>query len=205
MAIQQYRLCLLSLIVAKISGEPFPKFLEENIFYPLKMNSTVAHVEGKDEIKNRAYGYDSTETGWERHDQSITSAVLGDGGIYSNLDDMFKWDQGLYQYKILDKKYRIASMTRGTLNNGESIDYGYGWRLTTYKNNEIVYHTGSTQGFRNIIYRIPSKEFTMIILTNRNSDGEFVTKDLAEKVVDICDEFIKVIFYFNKINFLVSV
>ncbi len=176
---------LLSLIIEKISGESFPNFLEENIFSPLKMNSTAAHVDGKDVIKNRAYGYDSTETGWVRHDQSITSAVLGDGGIYSNLDDLFKWDQSLYSYDILNKKYRIASMTRSALNNGDSIDYGFGWRLTTYKNNEIVYHTGSTQGFRNIIYRIPTKEFTVIILTNRNSAGEFVTKGIAEKIVDI--------------------
>ncbi len=117
--------------------------------------------------------------------------MLGDGGIYSNLEDMFKWDQALYQYKILDKEYRIASMTRGELNNGEPIDYGYGWRLTTYMNNEIVYHTGSTQGFRNIIYKIPSKEFAVIILTNRNSAGEFVTKGLAEKVVDIFREYLK--------------
>ena len=149
------------------------------------MNNTVAHVEGKRLVKNRAFGYDSTESGWIRHDQSLTSAVLGDGGIYSNLDDLFKWDQSLYNYDILNKKYRTASMMRGELNNGEPIDYGYGWRLTTYKNNEIVYHTGSTQGFRNIIYRIPSQKLTVIILTNRNTAGEFVTKGLAEKVVDI--------------------
>ena len=176
---------LLSLIAAKISGKSFPEFLKENIFMPLQMNTTVAHVEGKDVIEKRAFGYDSTDSGWVRHDQSLTSAVLGDGGIYSNLDDLYKWDQSLYSYVILNKKYRTASMTRGELKNGEPIDYGYGWRLTNYRNNEVVYHTGSTQGFRNIIYRIPSKKFTVIILTNRNTAGEFVTKGLAEKVTDI--------------------
>ena len=101
------------------------------------------------------------------------------------LNDLFKWDQSLYNYNILNEKYRTASMTRGELNNGEPIDYGYGWRLTTYNNNEVIYHTGSTQGFRNIIYRIPSQKLTVIILTNRNTAGEFVTKGLAEKIVDI--------------------
>lgn len=176
---------LLSQIVEKISGKTFPEFLKENIFDPLDMENTVAHLEGKDIVTNRAYGYDKTDSGWVRKDQSVTSAVLGDGGIYSNIKDMYKWDQSLYSDKILDDEYRNASMTRGTLNNGDKIDYGYGWRLTNYNDKEIVYHTGSTQGFRNIIYRIPSEKFTVIILTNRNEESEFVTKGLAEKVVDI--------------------
>ncbi len=176
---------LLALIVEKISGKTFPVFLEENIFSPLKMTSTIAHIEGKEKIKNRAYGYDSTASGWIRHDQSITSAVLGDGGIYSNLSDLYNWDQALFTSKILSDSLRTKSMTRGKLIGGEEIDYGFGWRLTNYKDNGVVYHTGSTQGFRNIIYRIPDKKFTVIILTNRNSAGEFVTKGIAEKVVDI--------------------
>lgn len=176
---------ILSQIVEKISNKSFPEFLKKNIFIPLEMESTAAHIKGKDEISNRAFGYDKTDSGWVRHDQSVTSAVLGDGGIYSNVEDLFKWDQALYTSKILKDEYRNSSMQRGSLSSGEKIDYGYGWRLTNFNGMEIVYHTGSTQGFRNIIYRIPAEKFTVIILTNRNEDGEFITKDLAEKVVSI--------------------
>ena len=168
---------LLAIIVEKISGKSFAQFLEENIFNPLEMKNTVAHEEGISVVTNRAYGYESIDSGWVRKDQSITSAVLGDGGIYSNVEDLYKWDEALYTDKILADNLRNASMIRTVLNNGEKIDYGYGWHLKTYKGNEIVYHTGSTQGFRNVIYRVPSKRFTVIILTNRN-EGE------PEKIAD---------------------
>ena len=173
---------ILSLVVEKKSGEKFPQFLKENIFEPLGMNNTVAHQEGISVVKNRAYGYERKDSAWIRKDQSVTSAVLGDGGIYSSAADMYKWDQSLYTNKILSDESRQDAMTFATLINGDKIDYGYGWHLKTYLGNEIVFHTGSTQGFRNVIYRIPSKEFTVIILTNRN-EGDM--ENLAEKIVDI--------------------
>ena len=107
-------------------------FLKQNIFDPLEMNNTVAHEEEITEVNNRAYGYKRTDSGWIRKDQSITSAVLGDGGIYSNVEDLFKWDQSLYTNLILSDDLRKESMTRAVLNNGEKVDYGYGWHLKTY-------------------------------------------------------------------------
>jgi len=116
-----------------------------------------------------------------RKDQSITSAVLGDGGIYSSIEDLYKWDQSLYKNIILSEELLRESTTRSHLNDGEKVDYGYGWHLKTYNGNEIIYHGGSTQGFRNVIYRVPSKKFTVIILTNRN-EGE--PEKIAERIFD---------------------
>lgn len=168
---------LLALTVEKISGKSFAQFLNEEIFEPLKMKNTVAYEEGISRVENRAYGYDRNNNGWVRKDQSITSAVLGDGGIYSNIEDLYKWERSQYTDKILSDSLRDEAMTRTLLNNGEKIDYGFGWHLKTVNGNEVVYHTGSTQGFRNVIYRIPSKKFCVIILTNRN-EGE------PEKIAD---------------------
>ncbi len=173
---------LLAMIIEKISGQHFADFLKQNIFDPLQMKNTVAHEEGVSKVINRSYGYYRTDSGWIRKDQSITSAVLGDGGVYSNVDDLVKWDQSLYTNLILSDDLRKESMTHAVLNNGEKIDYGYGWHLKTYKGEEIVYHGGSTQGFRNVIYRVPSKKFTVIILTNRN-EGE--PEKFAAKVYEI--------------------
>ncbi|MCL5030354.1 MAG: beta-lactamase family protein [Bacteroidetes bacterium] len=173
---------LLSQIVEKISGKPFAEFLKENIFDPLKMENTVAYEKGISEVKNRAYGYSKKDSVFIRTDQSLTSAVLGDGGIYTSIDDMYKWDQSLYTEKILPKEFIKESFTRGTLKNVEKIDYGFGWHLKTYKGHEIVYHTGSTIGFRNVIYRIPELKFTVILLTNRD-EGD--TEKIAEEICDV--------------------
>lgn len=173
---------LLAMIIEKIGGQHFADFLKQNIFEPLEMKNTVAHEEGISIVSNRAFGYNRTDSGWIRNDQSFTSAVLGDGGIYSNVEDMLKWEKSLYKNKILSDDLRIESITRAVLNNGEKINYGYGWHLKTYRGEEIVYHGGSTQGFRNVIYRVPSKKFTVIILTNRN-EGE--PEKIADKIFDI--------------------
>ncbi len=159
---------ILAMVVEKISGKSFGVYLSENIFNPLQMTGTIAFEKGVNEVQNRAYGNVRTESGWLKKDQSLTSAVLGDGGIYSSVNDLYKWDQSLYTNKIISFEFKKESFTRNKLNNGELIDYGYGWRLTTLKGCEVIYHTGSTIGGRTIIYRIPEKNLTVIFLTNRD-------------------------------------
>ncbi|MBK7631173.1 MAG: beta-lactamase family protein [Ignavibacteriales bacterium] len=137
------------------------------------------------EVNNRAYGYTIKDNNLEFTDQSVTSAVLGDGGIYSSLNDLYKWDQALYNNKLINKEYLDESWTMGKTNAGVEFPYGYGWRIETYDGSKVVYHTGSTRGFRNIIYRIPDKKFTVVILTNRDADSEFSTLKFAHQIVDI--------------------
>lgn len=173
---------LLAMIVEKVTGKPFARFLKENIFKPLGMKNSIAYQKGISEVKNRAYGYSRKNGGFVRDDQSVTSAVLGDGGIYSSVDDLFKWDQSLYTGKIIPLKMKEKSFTRGTLSNGEKIDYGFGWHLKKFLGHEVVFHTGVTRGFRNVIYRIPSLKYTVIMLTNRN-EGD--SEGLAEKIVSL--------------------
>lgn len=174
--------CVLAMVVEKISGESFAEFLKENIFTPLGMTNSIAYQKGISTVKNRAYGYSRKDGKFVRDDQSITSAALGDGGIYTSVNDLFKWDQSLYTGKLLPLKMIHESFTRGTLNNGKKIDYGYGWHLKKFLGHEIVYHSGETRGFRNVIYRIPDLKFTVILLSNRN-EGD--TIGLAEKIIPI--------------------
>lgn len=176
---------LLAMIIEKVSGEPFREYLKENIFEPLGMKNTLAYERGINDVPERAFGYTITDTGIVFTDQSITSAVLGDGGIYSSLNDLYKWDQALYSDKVIRQNYLDESFTHGMTTDSKEFNYGYGWRLENFKDMEVKYHTGSTRGFRNIIYRIPSKEFTVIILTNRDQGSEFSTLDLAHEVVDL--------------------
>ena len=87
---------MLALIVERASGRTFATFLRERIFQPLGMTNTVAYEEGISTVSNRAFGNTQEQGRWTRTDQSQTSAVLGDGGIYSSIDDLAKWDAALY-------------------------------------------------------------------------------------------------------------
>lgn len=176
---------VLTQVLEKITEQTFRDYLKENIFDPAGMENTLAYVHGINEVSNRAYGYSIAQDYILETDQNKWSALLGDGGIYSNLEDLYKWDQVLYSDKLLGQKYMDMSFTNHKINDGSLMDYGYGWRIENYKGMDILYHTGSSIGFRNIIYRIPSKNFSAVILTNRDEGGEFSTLESVHKVIDV--------------------
>lgn len=155
---------LLALIVGKASGISFAQFLATRIFQPLGMTGTVAFEEGVSTVSNRAYGHTEENGVWTQTDQSQTSAVLGDGGIYSSLDDLAKWDAALYDERLLKRASLDAAFTPATRTDDPAVEYGYGWRIT----GETQWHSGETIGFRNVIVRYPKRQLTVIVLTNRN-------------------------------------
>ncbi len=167
---------LLALIVGRASGQDFAAFLQQRIFRPLGMAHTVAHQDGVDTVAARAYGYSRIDGRWQRTDQSTTSAVLGDGGIYSSLDDLARWDAALYDDRLLSKASRRAMFSPATATSEPDVPhYGFGWRL----NGPVQWHSGESIGFRNVIVRHPEKHLTVIVLTNRNDPEPY---PLAQKI-----------------------
>ena len=167
---------VLALIVEKYSGQTFAEFLKQNIFDPLGMQNTVAFQNGISTVPNRAFGYTVTDEVVENTDQSPTSAVLGDGGIYSSLDDLYRWDQALYTDTLVSADLLAKAFTPNLEN------YGFGWRVDEYKGRRRCHHSGGTSGFRNFIQRFPDERMTIIVLTNR---AEPDVQPLAERVADI--------------------
>ena len=162
---------LLALIVERVSGKTFAAFLRDRIFTPLGMNGTVAHQDGVNAISNRAFGYTTKNGSWIDKDQSTTSAVLGDGGIYSSIDDMAKWDAAQYDSRLLDEQWRRVAFTPHTATDVPGTSYGFGWRIT----GETLWHSGETSGFRNVIVRFPARKLTVVILTNRDAPDPYRT------------------------------
>ena len=156
--------------------------MEENIFIPMNMTGSIAFEDGISMVTSRAYGYSYSGDNYVMNDQSLTSAVLGDGGIYTSIDDLIKWDQGFYTNSILPQDILKEAFISGTLSNGAETGYGFGWVLDTYKNRTRVGHTGSTRGFRNVYHRYPDEQLSIIILTNRNSGSP---KDIANQIAAI--------------------
>ena len=172
---------LLGLIVARVSGMSLPTFLRVRIFEPLGMRATVMHVEGSDTIPHRAYGYSPRGGTFEQTDQSITSATLGDGGIYTNDDDMVRWDQALYDTTLVDAATLDKATTPPQLPAAAETQYGFGWFVDGYRGERRWRHTGETSGFRNAIQRFPRRRLTIVVLTNR-SGGEPAA--IAERIAD---------------------
>nr|WP_206606595.1 serine hydrolase domain-containing protein [Steroidobacter cummioxidans] len=167
---------LLALIVGKASGKDFATFLEQRIFAPLGMTNTVAYEDGISTVKRRAFGYSEEQRSWTRTDQSQTSAVLGDGGIYSSIDDLAKWDAALYDDRLLNATSRALAFTPISDTDDPTVRYGMGWRITQEAiGGRTLWHSGETVGFRNVIIRYPEQRFTIVLLTNRNEPEPYQT------------------------------
>ena len=172
----------LALIVEQVSGMRFAAFLKQYIFDPLQMTQTVAFEEGISTVPNRAYGYTARGSGFERTDQSLTSAVLGDGGIYSSVEDLYRWDQALYTGTLVRAATLEQAFTPATLTGGKQSSYGFGWEIGEYHGIKTVQHSGSSVGFRTFILRIPQRKFTVIVLTNRSAANP---DEIARKIADL--------------------
>jgi CubicO group peptidase (beta-lactamase class C family) len=193
---------VLGLLVAKVSGQSFPDFLRERIFRPLKMEHTLAYVRGKKEIANRAYGHSKREGDFVENDQSSTSATLGDGGVYSNLEDLSRWDDALASHALLSEKEMRSALTPVKLPDGslphwssgpgdtdplhgKPVEYGFGWFLDPYSGRQRMWHYGDTVGFQSSIQRFTKDRITIIVLSNRD---DMEAAPLALKVADVIFE-----------------
>ncbi len=156
---------LLSMIVEKISGQPFSTFMKKNIFAPLEMENTCVFDKNTPAMKNRAIGYTPA---WTKEDYEIYTT--GAGGMYSTVEDLFKWDQALYTDKLISKKTLEEAFTSAKLNDGSETGYGFGWGIGENEDGgKIVRHSGGLNGFRTFIERDLQHKRTIILLTNNGS------------------------------------
>ena len=175
---------VLGQVVARVSGSSYGDFLQRRIFAPLGMKETLVYQDGKNEIRNRAYGHSTTKGKFVVTDQSSTSATLGDGGIYSNLVDLYKWDDALADHKLLSPQEMQPALTPVKLTGGrephwpaeadddnlapgQPVSYGFGWFLNPYQGHPRMWHSGSSMGFRTVIERFTADHLTIVILCNR--------------------------------------
>ncbi len=178
---------VLGQIVEKVSGEPFEDFLRARIFQPLGMTNTLAFINTRNVVPNRSYGYSKKNNQWVFTDQSSTSAVLGDGGVYTSLNDYAKWLDALRTHKLLAAEEMKPSLTPITVpkfdsSSEEPASYGFGWFLDPYKGHRRMYHTGTTSGFLNAVEIFPEDDVAIVVFCNRT---DVKPSERALKIADI--------------------
>lgn len=167
---------LLASIAEKAAGKDFIEMCRDWIFKPLKMRETdIRSLEAKAKVKNFAAGHQKDEQGnyinANKFHSSDYTVWLGNrkgpGRISSTAIDLLKWDSALYKEKLVKKETLAEAFTSGTLNNGNKIDYGFGWEVLSDKSgNKYVQHTGGNPGYSTIIIRLIAEKRTIIILCN---------------------------------------
>jgi len=194
---------VLGLAVARVSGVSFGDFLRHRIFTPLEMDGTLAYAKGRNEVRRRAFGHARDGGSFREADQSPTSATLGDGGVYSSLDDLAKWDEALRLSELLSPGAMRPALTPAKLADGSSprwpaapaddnlqpgqpVSYGFGWFLDPWRGHPRTWHHGSTSGFRSVIERFTDDRVTVVILANRDDlDLRALAHEVAEPYLGV--------------------
>ena len=173
---------LLSVIVERLTGTSLADFARTHIFLPLGMTHTVYRNHFAMLIPNRALGYapapnDSgfriSMSNWEQ---------TGDGSVQLSVDDALKWDENFYHPRVGGETMVDELEQRGTLTNGDSIGYGRGLFLDTYRGLRRVQHGGDWIGYHAAYARYPEQHTSVIVLCN--SDG-ISPEGLDDRVADI--------------------
>ncbi len=161
---------ILSSIVSKVSGLPFDEYMKKNIFEPLQMNNTFVYVKGKTKLPdNIAVGY---ETRRRKADNIFLNGVTGDKGVYSTVEDLLKWDQGLYENKIIKYSNLVQAFKPMGKRKWAKKNYGYGWRMyNSKKAGKVLYHAGWWYGYQSLLVRIEKDESTIVVLKNKKTKG----------------------------------
>lgn len=161
---------LLSIIIERVSGIPFHQYMREEVFLPAGMDDTyVFSPLREDLLANRAYGImpDLDGTGLKTLDFHYLSPLTGANGVYSTLEDLYRWDRILYTEQLVSASALDEAFMPAILNNGDSTSYGFGWSMgKTSSGGKMVSHSGYSVGFGIEIIRELDEDNTIIILTN---------------------------------------
>jgi CubicO group peptidase (beta-lactamase class C family) len=176
---------LLGLIVEVVSKTPFHEFMLAEVMRPLGMKDSVLFQAGLNEVAHRAFGHARREGRWIRADQSLTSAIRGDGAIYTSLKDYQKWLEGIEQQRLLSGDSYKAMFAPHVATDRGGSRYGYGWFIDEYRGEARIHHNGDTRGFRLCVQRFPERRAALLVQLNNEVEGDTaqMTK-LGERLAD---------------------
>ena len=169
---------LLGCIIEKVSGQSYSDYLRQHIFDKLGMNNS-----GVDKLDSvlafRANGYSKAGKKTINADYISMAWPFSAGVLYSTIDDLYKWDRALYGNTILSEASRKKMFTPGKSN------YGYGIIIDSMENHLRIWHNGGIPGFSTNISRFVNDDICTIVLSNNESNVDFVSIALADILFDL--------------------
>ncbi len=185
--------CIAAMIIEKVSGMSYTRYLDENIFKPAKMKNSLVPVNRKIKSQNQVerYTYPNLYSTRLVNVNTLKDPFLiqeksnfyGNGGIVSTASDLKKYENALFTHQIIGKKELQEALTPTTLNDGKKVtfmidgkevSYGLGWAMYTDETDgKIVFHDGSINGLTSILLHNITKNQTVILLSNTGNAPVF--------------------------------
>jgi CubicO group peptidase (beta-lactamase class C family) len=172
---------LLGYIIEKVSGKSYEQYISDNIFKPLKMNRAyydhLATV-----IPGRASGYAISANEFVNADFLDQSFPYAAGALMMSVDDMYKWNKGLYTYTIIKKETLEKASTPFTLSDGNMSTYSFGWGIGSFMGSPSLQHSGGIEGFSTFAIYLPSEDVFAVGFSNLMNKDVSVPTRLAAAV-----------------------
>jgi CubicO group peptidase (beta-lactamase class C family) len=170
---------VLGYIIERASGQSYETFLQQNIFEPVHMENT-----GYDrEDGSLAVGYTGFHARWEKPDDFDMTLPFAAGGLYSTVEDLYRWDQALYTEQLMSQESLHMMFTPHAMLSNLGISYGYGWFVREVNNRLVLSHSGGIEGFATEMRRYPDDKVTIIILSNRDTTDVIAVGNQIARVV----------------------
>jgi CubicO group peptidase (beta-lactamase class C family) len=170
---------LLALVVERASGQSLRDYAAEHIFKPLGMNNTEFRDDHNELIPHRAIGYQPSGAGYRISQPEFD--VVGDGGVFSTIEDLAKWDANFESGRVGGKAGVAVLEEPGRLNNGQSIPYALALTVGEMGGSTSYSHRGAYAGYRSAMLRIPERHLSVITLCNTSA----APTNLADQVATI--------------------
>lgn len=181
---------VLPLIVEKVSGEKYVDYIKENVFKKAGMKSTIAfNLNSPVDIDERAFYYHKDSLGtWNKMDGHPFTGILGAGGIYTNVDDYFNYDNALRNNSIFSKEvheliFENNDSIKVDIPIHANLSYAMGW----FVNDSIAEHSGSWYGVNTFTKRYLKNTLTIAVFGNRDD----VSRELIAKIDSLSVQFVK--------------
>ena len=172
---------MLALMIEEVSGKPFSTFVKEEIFHRLGMHQSMFLDDNRTLVPNRAWGYNVLEDG-RVENVLMRFDLVGSGGLYTSVEDLYLWDQNFYHSKIGSPTFLSKLLTPGTLNDGTDTGYAFALRVGDILGRHFIGHSGALGGYRAQYLRFPNENLSIIILGNFST---FKPMDYAQKIAAI--------------------
>jgi len=171
---------LASILVHRATGQTLDAFARQRIFAPLGMDATRCQHDHTAIVPDKVISYERRGETW-RAGSSLLD-VVGDGGMYSSVQDMLLWLQNLQAPRVgAAQLKRMRAPAR--LNGGRNYrGYGMGLGLAAHRGHATVEHSGGLMGYRTHLLWIPSERLGVVMLSN---SADTNPPELTRRIADI--------------------
>lgn len=172
----------LARIIEVVTEKKYADFMQEYIFDPLGMKNTFVYDPAKGLPANATVSY---KYNWAKEPVMFADGVYGDKGIYSTVEDMYRWDQSFYRQRLLSNNTMEMAYGPCSFEKPGIKNYGLGWRMLCYPDGyKVIYHNGWWHGNNTCFYRFIKDNFTVIVLGNKYNSGIYRQPAVLYKIVN---------------------